>query len=467
MPASGVVTGVLRTVSLRRRVTWTALAVVGVVLIGVVLVVHALFGVVVNRGVNAVLADRVQLAEQLARQNVGPAVLIERVDARSVRARLALPDGQTYGSLSQARLADPRVKRRQVRLHSAGRLNGAVLTLAAESTLLSGAQSRLLWVLVATGVSALLVTAAALLVGVRRALAPLDAMTALAGRIAQGSRGGRLSPARADTELGRTAAAFDAMLEALEGAEAHALASEVRTRRFVADAAHELRTPIAGIAAAAEAVLHQTEDADVEQRQRLELLLVRESHRAARLVDDLVNLARLDAGVELQRGPVELRGLAATQADRVRVLHPALTIAVRGVAQVVDADARRVTEILANLLDNACHATPAGGRVEVRVGRNDELTEFAEVTVADTGPGVPPPDRERIFDRLVRLDPARDRQVGGSGLGLAIARGLARAHGGDLHCQPPPPGATGAVFQLLLPISDNGAHSTGRSGSGA
>ena len=250
-------------------------------------------------------------------------------------------------------------------------------------------------------------------------------------------------------------------------AEAHALASEERTRRFVTDAAHELRTPIAGIAAAAEAVLHQTEDADVEQRQRLELLLVRESHRAARLVDDLVNLARLDAGVELQRGPVELRGLAATQADRVRVLHPALTIAVRGVAQVVDADARRVTEILANLLDNACHATPAGGRVEVRVGRNDELTEFAEVTVADTGPGVPPPDRERIFDRLVRLDPARDRQVGGSGLGLAIARGLARAHGGDLHCQPPPPGATGAVFQLLLPISDNGAHSTGRSGSGA
>lgn len=240
MPASGVVTGVLRTVSLRRRVTWTALAVMSVVLIGVVVVVHALFGVVVNRGVNAVLADRVQLAEQLARQNVGPTVLIERVDARSVRGRLVLPDGQTYGSLSQARLADPRVKRRQVRLHSAGRLNGTVLTLAAESTLLSGAQSRLLWVLVATGVSALLVTAAALLVGVRRALAPLDAMTALAGRIAQGSRGGRLSPARADTELGRTAAAFDVMLEALEGAGAHALASEEHTRRFVADAAHEL-----------------------------------------------------------------------------------------------------------------------------------------------------------------------------------------------------------------------------------
>ena len=454
---TGAAAGALRTVSLWRRVTWTALAVVGVVLVGVVVVVHALFGVVVTRGVNAVLADRVQLAQQLARQNVRPAVLIERVDARSVRARLTLTDGHVYGSLTPSRLADPRVRRRQVRLHSAGPLNGAVLTLAADSALLSGVQSRLLWVLVATGVGALLVTAAVLLVGVRRALAPLDAMTALAGQITRGGRGGRLSPTRTDTELGRTAAAFDAMLDALEGAEATARASEERTRRFVADAAHELRTPIAGIAAAAEAVLHHTDSADAEQRQRLELLLVRESHRAARLVDDLVDLARLDAGVELQRAPVELLGFAATQADRVRILHPTLTVEVQGAAQLVHADAARVSQILANLLDNACQVTPTGGRIKVRVGRASEPAGFAEVTVTDTGPGVPPAERERIFDRLVRLDAGRDRQSGGSGLGLAIARGLARAHGGDLHCQPPPPGTTGATFQLLLPIPDNGA----------
>lgn len=454
---TGAAAGALRTVSLRRRVTWTALAVVGVVLVGVVLVVHALFGVVVTRGVNAVLADRVQLAQQLARQNVRPAVLIARVDARSVRARLTVPDGQVYGSLTPSRLADPRVTRRQVRLRSAGPLNGAVLTLAADSALLSGTQSRLLWVLVATGVGALLVTAAVLLVGLHRALAPLDALTALAGQITRGGRGGRLLPTRTDTELGRTAAAFDAMLDALEGAEASARASEERTRRFVADAAHELRTPIAGIAAAAEAVLHHTESADAEQRQRLELLLVRESYRAARLVGDLVDLARLDAGVELQRAPVDLLGLAATQADRVRVLHPALTVEVQGVAQLVDADAARVSQILANLLDNACQVTPAGGRIEVRVGRVSEPAGFAEILITDTGPGVPPAERERIFDRLVRLDAARDRQSGGSGLGLAIARGLAQAHGGDLHCQPPPPGATGAAFQLLLPISGDGA----------
>lgn len=138
-------------------------------------------------------------------------------------------------------------------------------------------------------------------------------MTALAGQIARGRRGDRLSPTRTETELGRAAAAFDVMLDALEGAETQAWSSEERTRRFVADAAHELRTPITGIAAAAEAMLHYTDGADAEQRQRLELLLMRESHRAARLVDDLVNLACLDAGIELHREPVELCGLAPSR----------------------------------------------------------------------------------------------------------------------------------------------------------
>jgi two-component system OmpR family sensor kinase len=218
------------------------------------------------------------------------------------------------------------------------------------------------------------------------------------------------------------------MLDALEGAEARARARRNTPRRFVADAAHELRTPIAGIAAAAEPVLHHAEGDDVEQRQQLELLLVRDSHRAGRLFDDLVDLARLDAGIELQHEPIDLRGLAATQAGRVRVMHPALTVEVHGTAPMGSADPTRVSEILANLLDNACQATPAGGRVDVRVGHGDGS---AEVIVTDTSPGVPEPDRERIFDRLVRLDAARNPQTGASGLGLAIARGLARAHGGE------------------------------------
>src|SRR5207248_6130807 len=106
-------------------------------------------------------------------------------------------------------------------------------------------------------------------------------------------------------------------------------------------------------------------------------------------------------------------------------------------------------QILANLLDNARQATPPDGRIRIRLGVSGR---YARIQVADTGHGVPAADRERIFDRLVRLDQARDRRSGGSGLGLAIARGFARAHGGELSCEAPPPGRGGAVFRLVLPI---------------
>jgi signal transduction histidine kinase len=300
------------------------------------------------------------------------------------------------------------------------------------------------------------VTGVVLVVTVRLALSPLDAMTNLARSITRGGRGRRLSPTRPETELGRTAEAFDDMLDALEGAEhqarvaeAASRASEERTRRFVADAAHELRTPIAGVQAAAEAVLQQAPDADVEDRDRLHLLLVRESRRAGQLVNDLLDLARIDAGIELNAAPVDLRALADAQAERIRVLAPELTVTVEGPATVVPADEARITQIVANLLDNARHATGPDGHVGVWLRRSGP---YAELLVTDDGYGVPATDRERIFDRLVRLDNARDRRFGGSGLGLPIARGFARAHGGDLTCETPAPGTTGAVFRLLLPL---------------
>ena len=116
-------------------------------------------------------------------------------------------------------------------------------------------------------------------------------------------------------------------------------------------------------------------------------------------------------------------------------------------AEVVSGDPARLGQVLANLLDNARRHTPAGELVTVHVGRRDGA---ATVDVTDTGPGVPPADRERIFDRLVRLDEARSADNGGAGLGLAIARGIARAHGGDLTCVDPPTD-TGATFILTLP----------------
>lgn len=447
----------LHTVSLRRRVTIGVLLVLCVVLVGLVLLVNTLFAAQYRRSLNTVLTDRVQLAQQLARQGVAPEMLIRRVDARSVRAELVLPDGRAFGSLNDHPAAVQESAPRQVRLTGRGNVNGATLTVTADTSVLDRAQSTLLQVLVFTGLCALILTAGLLVVTVRFALAPLDAMTGLARSIAQGDRGRRLSPARTDTELGRTAGAFDEMLDALEGAERQARAaeaaskeSEERTKRFVADAAHELRTPLTGVQAAAQAVVQQAPDADPAERERLQMLLVRESRRAGQLVNDLLDLARIDAGVDLRHEPVDLLELACSEADRVRLVHPNLDVGVTGQQAVATGDPARITQILANLLDNACQATPGGGQVSISV---EPPNGVAEVWVRDTGPGVPASERERIFDRMVRLEEARTRRTGGSGLGLTIARGLARAGGGDLTCEEPPAGTPGAAFRLVLPVA--------------
>ena len=449
--------GPLRTGSLRRRVTVLVVAVLAVVLVGIVLAVSAVFAVQTNRDASAVLADHERIAVALAKRNVRPQMLINQVDIDDVRASLVLPGGRTFGSLAaQAAATPPGFKKATITLSATGELGGARLTLVVDTAPIVKAQQQLRRLLLLVGLIALAATAIVLVIAVKLAMKPLAVMTGLARSIARGGRGWRLSPTRPDTELGAAAAAFDEMLDALEGAEhqarvaeAASRASEERTRRFVADAAHELRTPIAGVQAAAEAVLQQPPDAGHEERDRLHLLLVRESRRAGQLISDLLDMARIDAGIELTMSPVDLRALADAQADRIRVLAPELTVRVDGPRLVVWADEARITQIVANLLDNARHATNTHGHLGVWLR---PAGAFAELVVTDDGHGVPPADRERIFDRLVRLDTARDRRFGGSGLGLPIARGFARAHGGDLTCETPQPGDVGAVFRLLLPI---------------
>lgn len=443
--------GRLATVSLRRRVTVATMAVFAIVLAAVSLAVDVSFSVIIDRSVAAVLTDHVQLAEQLAAQDTAPAELVDRLETRSVRARLVLAGGEVLGSLRpRSASAEDVLKTRRVRLtNTAGPLAGARLTLAVDGRLLAGARSRLVRVLLLIAAAAVAVIALGVPITVRFALAPLDVMTRVARGVTAGRRGHRLWPHTGDTELGRTAVAFDEMLDALEGAERRALASEDSMRRFVADAAHELRTPIAGIAAATEAVLQQSSDEDPAARQRLLLVLGREAQRAGRLVTDLLDLARLDTGLSLHPEPTDLRELVDEQVERARLLHPDLVLQGEGSRVIASVDAARIGQVLANVLNNACAVTPAGGTVRVAVSRS--LSD-AQVTVSDEGPGVPPQDRERIFGRLVRLDTARNGD--GAGLGLTIARGIARAHGGDLTCGPtPPPSGRGAVFVLRLPAA--------------
>lgn len=339
--------------------------------------------------------------------------------------------------------------------------DGSRVLLVADTGPIEEVRRDLRLIMVATGLGTLALAGVLLLVAVSRALRPLDRLTGLARRITAGDRGRRLRPDRDRTELGRAGVAFDEMLDALEATEARARrsadeateaaatarAAEARTRGFLSDAAHELRTPLTGMQAAAEQ-LAAGAGTDARQQRRA-ALLVGETTRAGRLVTDMLDMARIEAGPALVRQDVDLGGVVAAAVERAALLAPRLSVTRSGDDTLtVRADPTRVTQILANLLDNARRHTPAGGAVAVHVERAGTA---AAVTVTDTGPGIPEADRERVFERLVRLDGARERDRGGAGLGLAIARGLARAHGGDLVCEPH---AGGARFRLTLPVAD-------------
>jgi two-component system, OmpR family, sensor kinase len=454
--------GRLRTVSLRRRVTALSLTVLAAVLLVVGVLTDVVFSAQIRSELRQQLDVRAALAGQLVAQGVPAPEVARRLEAPGIRAEVLAADGSVYAGDpdDDERWGPPPRHRgpadddhgwwdddgeknrwRDAQVLEQPLADGSQLTLVASGGPVSGAQQLLRRTLIVLSLAALAVAGIVMLLTTRVALAPLDAMTAVARSITSGDRGRRLAPTRTDTELGRTAAAFDAMLDELEGAEATARASEVRTRRFVADAAHELRTPIAGVQAVAEAAL--APDMATEERERLHLLMLRESRRAGRLVDDLLVLARLDAGLELRREPVDLLELARGEAERAQLVAPDQRVRVLGEPVTVDGDASRLGQVLGSLLDNARrHAGPGTVTVTVSGG------EHATVLVVDDGPGIPPADRERIFDRLVRLDEARGED-GGAGLGLAIARGIARAHGGDLRCVDPPSGR-GAAFELVL-----------------
>jgi two-component system OmpR family sensor kinase len=435
----------LNTVSLRLRVIAAVMAVLAVILILLSIAISAIFIAQSNRNLDALLTGQEQLARQLARSGAGPQQIVNRVQAGGVQAYLVLRNGTEFGTPITSSAS---IKTTTITLNApTPRVDGAQLTLAIDTSLVSNARRTLRRVLMITDVIALLVSAALVAGAVRLALRPLDSMAALAKTVSQGNRGARLAPTRTDTEIGQTAQAFDEMLDELEGAEARAHQAEERTRAFLADAAHELRTPIAGVQAAAETLLHHNDQLDNQERQHLQALLVREAERAGALISDLLAAARLDAGIDLDLAPVSLRTLVHSEIDRVRLLHPEATVTMSGPEVVARADAPKVSSILRNVIDNAMRAGGPEGKVHIVVREQDQ---FATAEVWDSGPGVPPSERERIFERLVRLDDGRANDTGGSGLGLAIARGYARAHGGDLTCEDPR--GIGAMFRLVLPL---------------
>ena len=272
--------------------------------------------------------------------------------------------------------------------------------------------------------------------GIGRAAVPLGDLIDASARVEAGEVGAQVQ-VRGPRELRALARAFNAMSTRL------AADTEDR-RRFLADVSHELRTPLTVIQGNIEGLLDGLYPAD---RSHLERLLA-ETHHLERLIDDLRTLSLTDAGaLELHRDTVDLGQLVT---DAVAGFRPQAASA--GVALAVDAadvpalslDARRVRQIVENLLSNALRHTPSGGRITVRVR---PLGESVELEVADDGTGMAPDSAERAFDRFWRSG-----DTAGAGLGLAIVRDLARAHGGDAQLDSAP--GAGTVVRCRFPVAD-------------
>ena len=221
-----------------------------------------------------------------------------------------------------------------------------------------------------------------------------------------------------------------------------------RQRSFIADASHELKTPLTLIRADAEVLQRGLTNPD--DRELADDVLA-ETDRMSAVLSDLLLIARIDAGkLALRQEPFDLAGVISETADRfvARAASEGVRLEARALGKLrVRGDSERGAQILSILLDNALRHTPSGGSVSVVGSTRDG---FVEAVVEDTGPGVSPEHLPHVFERFYRVDTARSRSSGGTGLGLAIARDLARAQNGDLEAENAEGG--GAVFRLKLPV---------------
>ena len=290
---------------------------------------------------------------------------------------------------------------------------------------------------------------------VRFSLLPLDRITATAGRVSDLPLASgevdlphRVPESDPRTETGRLGKALNQMLGHVEASLAARQASEARLRRFVADASHELRTPLAGIRGHAELAL-RTGDLGPQARAALGRVDA-ESQRMSLLVDDLLLLARLDAGRPLAREPVDVSRLAIDATSDARAAGPGHRWVLDLPAEpvTVEGDQHRLHQVLANLLSNARTHTPPGTTVTVRLAGSAD--GGADLTVTDDGPGIPADLQDGVFERFARGDGSRSRKAGGTGLGLAIVRAVVNAHHGRIELASQP-GRTS--FRIWLPTA--------------
>jgi signal transduction histidine kinase len=304
---------------------------------------------------------------------------------------------------------------------------------------LASANRTLLWVAIGAGLGAAL-----LVLGLsRRILAPVQVLTTAARNMAAGDLSQRVEITSRD-EIGDLARAFNAMADGLARLE-------MLRRNMVTDVAHELRTPLTNVRGYLEAM----RDGVTTPSPPLINSLHEETMLLNRLVDDLQELSLAEAGqIRLERQPTRLSTIVEQAGAAVRLRAKAKDIKMRvdlpESLPSVDADGRRVSQVLRNLLENALAYTPPGGQVLVTARSGGDVVE---VRVQDTGIGIAAEDLPYIFERFYRADESRSRATGGSGLGLAIAKQLVEAHGGRIWVESTV--GEGSTFLFTLPVVDD------------
>ncbi len=363
------------------------------------------------------------------------------IQARIGGVPAGLPPLPPLGVLQDAHLADGtpvRLYRRALSADSDAGAGGLSLLVGLSLLPLERTATTIGLILAVSLPLALALAAGAGWIVAGRALAPLAAITAQAGRIDRQNLAERVALHVPPAEVGRLAATFNAMLDRLAAAFA-------REQQFTADASHELRTPLGLLKTQISLALSRPRSADALTT--MLHAMDADLDRLIRLVERMLLLARLDSAAR-PPGPVDLVALLAGLVAR-RQEHDAVTVSWAGPgAAWVAGDGDHLVQLFLNLLDNALAWTPAGGQVVVTLAAAD--AGWA-VTVADSGAGIAAEHLPHLFERFYRVDPARARATGGSGLGLAIAQAIAGEHGGHITVSSTP--GVGSQVTVWLPQS--------------
>ena len=445
--------------SLRWRVMLLAMSMVAMVVVLMAVAVYAVVSAALYNDIDNQLQSRAQLLIASGSLAADPGKAIEGTAYSDVNAMLVNPgrsiytanqQGQTLpvGQPEQAVIrGDLFMSRRTVsnqRVLAVHLPNGSSLLISKTLAPTNAVMTRLKWVLLAVGGIGVAVAAIAGGMVARTGLRPVARLTEAAERVAR-TDDLRPIPVFGSDELARLTEAFNMMLRAL--AE-----SRERQARLVTDAGHELRTPLTSLRTNVELLIASMAPGaprlPESEMTELRADVVAQIEELSTLVGDLVDLTRDDAGGVVHE-PVDMSEVVDRSLERVRRRRNDIEFDVDAVGWQVYGDAAGLSRAVLNLLDNAAKWSPPGGRVGLRLRQVDAA--HAELVVSDHGPGIPPPERDLVFERFYRSTSAR--AMPGSGLGLAIVKQVVVKHGGMIRIADTVPGGQppGTSFYVLLP----------------